>query len=406
MVFLRDVTSSRQIEEELRQSQKIEAVGRLAGGVAHDFNNLLSVINSYADLMTLKLPEGDPLRKYVGSIRTAGQRAADLVGKLLTFSRRDSVKPTLVDVRSVTEEMQKMLRRVIREDIDISMNFDENMMALWADPLQLEQLIMNLCVNARDAIESENKNGGRINLSWKEATLNEAEATKKKLTAGNYLAFSVSDTGCGIEPKIVAKIFEPYFTTKASGKGTGLGLSIVYAIVQQLKGAIEVESTLGKGTTFRVYFPASDRPARTKSQMPIVEAPQHGDEHIMVVEDEENFSECLHSLLTLHGYKVHCAKDAVQAEEIFKQSIYPIKLLITDVVLPNTSGQAMARKMKDERPELKVIFMSGYDHSLKILQEFPYTALVLQKPFSVVSILNKIREVLDKPQEEKKIQVI
>lgn len=406
MVFLRDITLQRNIEEELRQSQKIEAVGRLAGGVAHDFNNLLSVINSYADLMTLKIPEGDPLLKYVNNIRAAGQRATDLVAKLLTFSRRDAAKPEMLDVRSVTDDIEKMLRRVIRENIEIKLDYGENLGALWGDQLQLEQIIMNLCVNARDAIQGQ----GRITVGWHMNRLEQDEAAKKKISAGDYLEFTVSDTGSGIEPAVLQKIFEPYFTTKTSGKGTGLGLSIVYAIVKQLKGAIEVESRLGQGTTFRIFFPASQRAAGTKAAVKVIEPPTLGNEHILIVEDEENFAECMVSLLSLHGYKVHHAKDMQGAQEIFDNAIYPIRLLITDVMLPGVSGQALATRLKEKSKDLsrdlKVIFITGYDNALKILQDFPYTALVLQKPFSVVSILNKIREVLDNPQEDKQIKIV
>lgn len=402
MVFVRDITLQRRMEEELRQSQKIEAVGRLAGGVAHDFNNLLSVINSYADLLTLKLPGADPLLKYVGNIRMAGQRAAELVAKLLTFSRRDSAKPMLLDVQSLTEDVHKMLRRVIRQNIEIKLEFSDKLMALWADQLQIEQIIMNLCVNARDAIE----NAGCIKIAWGMEVLSEVEAAQKKIAGGNYLVLKISDTGGGMEPEVLDRVFEPYFTTKGQGKGTGLGLSIVYAIVRQLNGTIEIDSKVGKGTCFRIYFPASDKPAKMTTQAPVIQEPQHGDEHILIVEDEESFAECLQSLLGLHGYKVHHAKNAAEALEVFEQSIYPIQLLISDVMLPQVSGQELALKLKEKNPELKMIFITGYDNALQMLQNFPHTALVLQKPFSVVSILNKIREVLDTPQDDKKIQIL
>lgn len=402
MVFLRDVSLNRQMEEELRQSQKIEAVGRLAGGVAHDFNNLLSVINSYADLMTLKVPEGDPLLKYIGNIRTAGQRAAELVGKLLTFSRRDSAKPVMLDVKSLTDDIHRMLRRVIPENIDIKLTYGEGLGSLWADQLQIEQILMNLCVNARDAI----KGAGKINVAWQMQSVEGTIAAEKQLTPGNYLVLSVADTGSGIEPAVKERIFEPYFTTKTAGKGTGLGLSIVYGVVKQLKGAIEVDSTVGEGTTFRLYFPASERPAAVRTTSPMVQPPAQGDEHILVVEDEETFAECLQNLLSLHGYKVHHAKDMTAAMQIFDSALYPIKLLISDVVLPGASGQTLAATLKQKDPQLKVIFITGYDNALQVLQDFPHTALVLQKPFSVVSILNKIREVLDNQQNDRKIQII
>ncbi len=402
IVFLRDVTFQRQTEEELRQSQKIEAVGRLAGGVAHDFNNLLSVINSYSDLLTLKLPEGDPLVKYVANIRAAGQRAGELVAKLLTFSRRDAAKPSLLDAQALTDELHKMLRRVIRENIEIAITYGENLPALWADQLQIEQILMNLCVNARDAIAET----GRISVKWDAVRLDELNAHKRKVAAGDYLLLSVSDTGSGIDPAILEHIFDPYFTTKSSSKGTGLGLSIVYSIVQQLKGCIEVESEIGKGTTFRMFFPASDRAAKTKTVAPIVSTPEQGNESVLIVEDEESFSDCLQSLLTLHGYKVLVAKDAASAEELFSQALFPVKLLLSDLVLPDRPGHELAATLKKKNPELKIIFITGYDNALQILQDFPYASLVLQKPFSVVSILNKIRDVLDTPQTDQKIQLL
>jgi two-component system, cell cycle sensor histidine kinase and response regulator CckA len=402
IVFLRDISEQRQMEEELRQSQKIEAVGRLAGGVAHDFNNMLSVINSYADLLTLKLPPEDPLLKYVANIRAAGDRAGELVGKLLTFSRRDSAKPALLNVQQITEEMQKMLRRVIRENIHIKLEYRDQLPGLWADQLQIEQIIMNLCVNARDAIAE----GGNIKIAWDSIQLSAVDASAKQLTAGRYLCLSVSDSGCGMSPEVLSRIFEPYFTTKASGKGTGLGLSIVYGIARQLKGTVEVESAVGKGTTFRIYMPASDSAAAAASKNVAVAEPAPGHEHILVVEDEENFAECLQSLLSLHGYKVLHARDAKSAEELFRQSLHPIKLLISDMVLPGISGQELAKRLKSEDDGLKVIFITGYENAVNSLQDFPYTALVLQKPFSVVSILNKVREVLDSPQGDKKIQIL
>ncbi len=397
IIFLRDVSAQRRMEEDFRQSQKIEAVGRLAGGVAHDFNNLLSIINSYSDLLTLKMPEGDPLIKYVENIRSAGQRAGELVSKLLTFSRRDTPKPMHLDVRHVTEEMRRMLRRVIREDIDIRVEYADKLGGLWADQLQVEQVLMNLCVNARDAIEKE----GCIKIAWEMRALNENEAGRKKLVSGLYLVLSVSDNGSGIPPEVLEHIFEPYFTTKEEGRGTGLGLSIVQAVSKQLRGCIEVESQMGHGSTFRLYFPATQSPAKAQTVPPMVVRPSVGSESVLIVEDEESFADCLQSLLELHGYKVHHAKDAESAMKIFESSIYPISLLISDIVLPRISGQEMAKNMKAKQPDLKVIFITGYDNSRQILQEFPHAALVLQKPFSVVSMLNKIREVLDAPPGEK-----
>ncbi len=402
LVFvLRDITRLRNLEDNIRQSQKIEAVGRLAGGIAHDFNNLLSVINSYSDLLSLKLDPDSPFNKYVKNIRTAGQRGADLVSQLMTFSRRESHSPTVVDLGETIQETQKLLHPLIRENIELEIRIEENLKPVKVDPGQIEQVLVNLCVNARDAMSGS----GHITIEVRNVTHRlEAGVTPppNPRAPGEYVTISVTDSGHGIDEKVLPHIFEPFFTTKAAGKGTGLGLAVVYGIVKQSGGYLDVQSKVGEGTTFRVYLPAyhapDNKPVKAESATPALPTPEpHGDETVLIVEDDETFADCISGLLSLHGYQVLVSGEGQDALDRFGGKADEIKLLITDIVLPKISGREVASKFLEKNPKMKILFMSGYDDELDSFYSFPSDSVLLQKPFSLNTILGKVRELLDHP---------
>lgn len=398
--MLRDISDYRKMEEDFRQAQKSEAVGQLAGGIAHDFNNLLSVINSYSDLMMMKLEGESPVLKYAQNIRQAGLRAAELVSKLLTFSRREPTKAQLLDVVDLTNDIHKMLRRVIRENIEINLDCPKDLDVILADRLHLEQILMNLCVNARDAISSE----GTIDISWRQENLDFAQAKEKHLKQeGNYLCLEVSDSGCGMDEETIERIFDPYFTTKGEGKGTGLGLSIVMGVIKELRGSLQVDSKPGKGTAFSLYFPSTPRDQMKEKLAEVVTAPEGGNEHVLIVEDDPDVADCLDGVLSDRGYKVKCVNSGQDALDYADNCSESINLLITDIMMPKMSGQDLATQLKDKFSDLKLLFITGYDNPIELLKKFPYAAVVLQKPFSVVSILGKIREILQNPQIDKKL---
>lgn len=394
IVFVvRDITHLRRLEENIRQSQKIEAVGRLAGGIAHDFNNLLSVINSYSDLQILKLEEGTPAMKYARQIRDAGKKGANLVAQLMTFSRRDKPNPVSLDLSVVVEDIKSMLRRVIRENIELTTEYDSPVASVRADQGQIEQALINLCVNARDAMAD----GGSICVAVRNRRITEETARLKGFPrTGNYVCLSVTDTGCGMDAETLKHIFEPFFTTKEIGKGTGLGLSTVYGIVRQLGGHIDVQSTPGIGTTFELFIPATRKAATgvVDSETEEVAIPE-GDECILVVEDDDTFLDCISGLLSLHGYRVHTASDGGEAIARINEIGPQIRLLITDLVMPKHSGREVASRLLEKFPSVKVVFMTGYDDQLDSFYQFPGESLVLEKPFPLNTLLIKVRELLD-----------
>jgi len=383
-----DITERKHLEEQFRQSQKMEAVGRLAGGVAHDFNNALGVITGYSDLMQMKLSGDDPLRKYVDEIAKAGHRAATLTRQLLAFSRKQVIQPVLLDLNSVVDDISEMLRRLIGEDIEIQFSRDPNLPTVKADPGQIEQILMNFAVNARDAMTQ----GGKVFIETSTAELDESYLRQHAFVKpGQHVLLSFSDTGCGMDKETQAHIFEPFFTTKEPGKGTGLGLSTVYGIVKQNNGFIWVYSEPGKGTTFKVYFPraagADERSRSDGAGVVIV----RGSETVLVVEDEEPMRQLARTCLEAGGYKVLSAADAKAAIEVAKQYPDPIHLLLTDVIMPGLSGRELAHTVAAMRPEVKVLFMSGYSNDL-IAQHGvldPGTLLV-EKPFTLRSLLSKV----------------
>jgi PAS domain S-box-containing protein len=401
LVYLRDITDRkraeealRRTEEQLRQSQKMEAIGQLAGGVAHDFNNLLTVIKGYSQLSLNEIREGEPLRGNIEEIRKATDRAADLTRQLLAFSRRQIMEMRVLDLNDLLVSLEKMLRRVIGEDIELVTLLAEDLGRVKTDPGQIEQVIMNLAVNARDAM----LDGGKLTIETANVDLDEAYARSHiAVIPGRYVMISVSDTGVGMATEVRGRVFEPFFTTKEKGKGTGLGLSTVYGIVKQSGGNIWVYSEPGKGTTFKIYLPRVDEaPEELKEKVIVGELPR-GSETILVVEDEEDVRKLAMRILERQGYKVLEASEGLGAFLIVEEYGDPIHLLVTDVVMPKISGRELADRMAEIRPEIKVLYMSGYtDNAITHHGILEKGKNYLQKPFTMEGLARKVREVLDK----------
>jgi PAS domain S-box-containing protein len=382
----------RATEEQLRQAQKMEAVGRLAGGVAHDFNNALSVILSYAEIIVADLEPGNPLRDDVEEIGKAGNRAATLTRQLLMFSRQNVIEPRVLNLNDVLSDMDKMLQRIVGEDVDMVASRAESLGRVRVDAGAIEQVIMNLVVNARDAMPT----GGRLTVETANVTLDD-DFTREHvgMTAGPHVMLAVSDTGTGMDPATQARIFEPYFTTKAKDKGTGLGLSTVFGIAQQSGGGIWVYSEPGKGTTFKVYLPRVDAEVdKRPSQAPPTNL--HGTETILLVEDDDPVRAVAMGILRRHGYQVLAARHAGEALLLCERHSGAIQLLVTDVVMPQMSGPELARRLERERPEMKVLYMSGYtDDSVVRHGVLEATVAYLQKPLTIEGLARKVRAVLD-----------
>jgi signal transduction histidine kinase/CheY-like chemotaxis protein len=386
------VSALRQSEEQLRQAQKMEAVGRLAGGVAHDFNNVLSVILSYGALILQDLKPADPLRADVDEICKAASRAAGLTRQLLTFSRQQVIEPKVIDLGEVLTSMDKMLQRILGEDVELVSIAPKTSGRVKVDPSHIEQVILNLVVNARDAMPT----GGKLTIETANVVLDETYALSHlPAKAGPYVMMAVSDTGAGMDRETQTRIFEPFFTTKEHGKGTGLGLSTVFGIVQQSGGTIWVYSELGKGTTFKVYLPRVD--AEVDVPKPQVAPPTlHGTETILLVEDEEQVRTIVLSILRRQGYSVIPAQHAGEALLLCEQHPEAIDLLLTDVVMPQMSGPELAKRLASTRPEMKVLCMSGYtDDSIVRHGVLEGGVAFLQKPITPASLARRVREVLD-----------
>ncbi len=387
-----DITERKNLEQQLRQSQKMEAVGRLAGGVAHDFNNLLTVISSYGELL-LTLPGADKtVHDAAKSISDAGERAAALTRQLLGFSRQTVLQPQVLDLNAVVAETGKMLLRLIGEDILFSTVLDPTLSHLKVDPTQLDQVLMNLAINARDAMPK----GGKLTIETANVMLsNEYAATHLDARAGPYVMLAITDTGCGMPADILARIFDPFFTTKETGKGTGLGLAMVFGIVQQSGGCINVYSEPNHGTTFKIYFPALTAELDSKSD-DAIKADGRGTETILVVEDDESVREVAVLSLELHGFKVLTAIDGNDAMRIVEKHPESIDLVLTDVVMPNLSGPELARRLRIQFPQIKVLFMSGYTDDAVVRHGLlEATVSFIQKPYTLQSLARKVREVLD-----------
>ena len=387
---LQDIDERHKLQEQYRQAQKMEAVGRLAGGVAHDFNNLLSVILSYTDFLLADLRPADPIRNEIEEIHNAGKRATSLTRQLLAFSRQQVLQPQVLDLAAVVRNMERLLRRLLGEEIKLVLAVGGASGRVFADASQLEQILMNLAVNARDAMPS----GGSLTIELADAELDAEYAPG--VPPGAYVRLAVTDTGTGMDATTRERIFEPFFTTKDKGKGTGLGLSTVFGIVNQSQGHISVRSDVGRGTSFEVYLPRTERSSETTVAAPEPTTSLRGTETILVAEDDDQVRTMTRAMLRRQGYKVLDAANGGEALLICEQTGDPIHLLLTDVVMPRLSGRELAERLARIRPDMKVIFVSGYNEDA-ILQHGVSEAAMpfLQKPYAPDALLRKVREVLD-----------
>lgn len=388
-----DITHLRQIEEQYRQAQKMEAVGRLAGGVAHDFNNLLTVINGFGEVALGGLPPGDPGRDLLQEIVSAGERAAGLTRQLLAFSRKAIIEPRHLDLQATVADVEKMLRRIIGEDVQLAIASEPDLGTVLADPGQVEQVLLNLVVNARDAMPT----GGRLSIDVRNAELDEAYArAHPDVRPGRYVVVAVTDTGCGMSAETVARIFEPFFTTKGE-RGTGLGLATVHGIVKQSGGHVAVYSEVGLGSTFRVYFPRVEHPRDALRARAAPAAVPRGSETVLLAEDEDAVRALTRHILRGCGYTVLDARDGADALRVAAEYRGKIDLLVSDVVMPGLSGRALAARLAETRPGLKVVFLSGYTDDAVVHHGIRETEVAfVQKPFTGAALAQKVREVLDK----------
>ncbi len=391
----RDVSQRKGLEAQLRQAQKMEAVGRLSGGIAHDFNNLMTVVLRYTHILAKKLGPDSPNCAELEAIKSAGERAAALTRQLLAFSRKQVLKPEVLDLDIVMEDLQKMLRPLIGEDIELSLIPEPDLGRLRADKGQIEQIVMNLAVNSRDAMPK----GGRLTIRTANVDLDKSY-TRLHVGSqpGAYVMLDVTDTGCGMDEATLGQIFEPFFTTKEQGKGTGLGMSTVYGIVKQSGGYIWVDSKLGLGTSCKIFFPRVEQAVMTPKVREVLAGPAGGKETILLVEDEGSVAILARRVLEREGYRVLEAREGQEALRISGRYVGPIHMILTDVVMPVMSGREVAHRLLSERPEVKVLYMSGYTDD-EVLQHGILDCDIgfLQKPFTDDTLARKVREVLDTP---------
>jgi PAS domain S-box-containing protein len=403
-----DITESKRLEDELRHSQKMEAVGQLAGGVAHDFNNLLMVIQAHNDLIRDRLETSDPARKNALEIENAVTRAAALTNQLLAFSRKQVLRPKVLDLNLLLVDVAKMLHRLLGKNVELNVVPSPSLSGVKADPGQMEQVILNLAVNSRDAMPS----GGKLTIQTSDVVLTEVDVRNHEgMPPGQYVRLTVSDTGTGMDSGTQAHMFEPFFTTKAPGRGTGLGLATVYGVVKQSDGWIWLDSEPGRGTTFNIFLPliekspvgeSSARQSLTVAKSSGGSTPTPGsNETILVVEDQEGIRDMVGEFLRRKGYRILLAADGDQALQIAGAHSDPIHLLVTDLAMPNLGGHELAQRLTRLRPRIKVLFMSGYlDHSFLSDPAKDDAATVLQKPFSLDALAHSVRSALD--QQESK----
>jgi two-component system cell cycle sensor histidine kinase/response regulator CckA len=394
-IYAREVTEQRNLEQQLLQSQKMDAIGKLAGGVAHDFNNVLTAIIGYSDFLRKHLGTDDPLQQEVEEIRKAGQRAASLTRQLLAFSRRQIFEVKALDLNAIIVGMEKMLRRLINESVSIDFCLDPALGVMRADSSQIEQVLLNLVINASDAMPG----GGRIIIETGNAELDESYSQMHiSVMPGPYVRLVVSDTGTGMNEETREHMFEPFFTTKKEGKGTGLGLSMVYGIVKQSGGNIWVYSEPGRGTAFKIYLPRVFEKAEKVTEELPDESPRGGTETVLVLEDEEMIRQIVSVVLTESGYTARCVKSGEDALALCEADRGPIHLLLSDIVLPGMSGRESAKRLITMRPGMRVLYMSGYTaNSIVHHGVLEPDVAFLQKPFTPATLLKKVREVLDCP---------
>jgi two-component system cell cycle sensor histidine kinase/response regulator CckA len=380
------------LEEQLRNVQQLEAIGRLAGGVAHDFNNILSIIMGHDELLMAAVGEDENARNGLEQIRRAADRAASLTHQLLAFSRKQVLQPKVLDLNDAVAAVQKMLSRVIGEDIELVASLHPSLVAVKADPGQVEQVLMNLAVNARDAMP----HGGRLMMETSNVEAAAELARDLDLAPGRYAMLKVTDTGNGIDAITLSHVFEPFFTTKPVGKGTGLGLATAYGIVKQSGGSIQVESEVGRGATFRIYLPVAQGSLSKQQEPTAVEKVAGGTETILIAEDEPDLRELARIFLEGYGYKVLEAANGQQAIQMADAFGGPIDLLLTDVIMPGMSGPQLAVKILGKRPQTKIVYMTGYTDDMVVQHKVLEPGVkLLQKPFGKLELALKVRSTLN-----------
>lgn len=389
----RDITEEKYREHELFQAQKMESIGQMAGGIAHDFNNILTVINGYSSLLLETIPENNPIQKDIAQINKAGQRAAALTRQLLGFSRKQIIQPRVINLNTIIDDTEKMLHRLIGDSIQLSTILNPHLENIKADPSQIDQVLMNLSINARDSMP----NGGKLVIQTENITIDKNHNPEPALlTPGQYILLTVSDSGTGMDEATKSKIFEPFFTTKEKGKGTGLGLSTVYGIVKQNNGFITVYSEVNVGTTFRIFFPCVKEALSEGKNLSQTQSPLQGSETVFLVEDDPGLRLLAEGILQNNGYSVTTAANGDDAIELAQQISSPINLLLTDVIIPGVSGRELVNRILKHHPEIKVLFMSGYtDDSIVHQGVLDSDVEFLPKPFTHEELLKKVRDVLD-----------
>jgi signal transduction histidine kinase/ActR/RegA family two-component response regulator len=405
--ILRDVTEKRLLEQQLFQAKKMESIGLLAGGVAHDFNNILTTISGYAELMMLDIDEKHPFYKDVGSILQGVKRAEELIRQLLAFGRKQMIEPKIIDINKVISELHSMLKRLIPEDIAFELTLRDNISFIKADPVQIQQTLVNLVVNAGHAIsKQENKDRGKnINISTNQINVDKSFAKAYPgLYEGNYITISVEDSGIGMNEETKLHIFEPFFSTKKEGEGTGLGLATVYGIVKQNHGNIYIDSVPGQGATFKIFWPSSQAKSRDETQIePRIEITKRSDT-LLFVEDDTNVRELACKALASFGYKVITAANGQEALDMVNREYLAnkIDLVISDIVMPEMSGDELAFKLRELNPAIKILLCSGFTDSRVSLGEYQKknAFYFLPKPYSIKKLESRIQEIINRPVEE------